>query len=111
MKPFYSTNSDEKYVYVRTGNISSSYTTTKIVLPNKYTTSNINKICSAVEEILVIIDDGNVLYRENAFYDSSWAIVQELTTLNKQSHIVKIVDADNAFYILCDDGYLYNYKK
>lgn len=115
LKPFYSIKGDNKNIYVREVDYSSvssitSPISTKVALPDNYEVDDIKGI-HVVKEILLETDDGNVFYKEEASEDAQWEKIEELTELNKESHIIKIVDTYSSFLVLCDDGYLYRYNK
>lgn len=59
------------------------------------------------EEIILVMNDGNVYYKEDAQDTSSWELVEELTNLNKGSHIISIAENSSDILILCDDNNLY----
>ena len=103
--PFYSKISDANNLYVREGGLTST-TTYTIALPTGYTTGDIKDL-HAVEEIIMVMNDGNVYYMEDAKETSSWTLVEELTNLNKDNHIISIVETNTQMLILCDDNNLY----
>lgn len=103
--PFYSKISDTNNLYVRESGFTST-TTYTIALPTGYTTEDIKEL-HAVEEIIMVMNDGNVYYKEDAEETSSWELVEELTNLNKDNHIISIVEANTQMLILCDDNNLY----
>lgn len=103
--PFYSKISDVNNLYVRESGLTSTATYT-IALPTGYTTEDIKEL-HAVEEIIMVMNDGNVYYKEEAEETSSWELVEELTNLNKDNHIISIVETNTQMLILCDDNNLY----
>lgn len=103
--PFYSKISDVNNLYVRESGLTST-TTYTIALPTGYTTEDIKEL-HAVEEIIMVMNDGNIYYKEDAEETSSWELVEELTNLNKDNHIISIVETNTQMLILCDDNNLY----
>lgn len=103
--PFYSKTSDVNNIYVRESGLTST-TTYTIALPTGYTTEDIKEL-HAVEEIIMVMNDGNIYYKEDAEETSSWELAEELTNLNKDNHIISIVETNTQMLILCDDNNLY----
>lgn len=103
--PFYSKISDVNNLYVRESGLTST-TTYTIALPTGYTTEDIKEL-HAVEEIIMVMNDGNIYYKEDAEETSSWELVEELTNLNKDNHIISIVETNTQMLMLCDDNNLY----
>lgn len=103
--PFYSKITDSNNLYVRDRGLTST-TTYTISLPEGYITEDIQEL-HAVEELILVMNDGNVYYKEDAEDSSSWEIVKELTNLNKDNHIISIVETNTQILILCDDNNLY----
>lgn len=103
--PFYSKISDVNNLYVRESKLTST-TTYTIALPTGYTTEDIKEL-HAVEEIIMVMNDGNIYYKEDAEETSSWELVEELTNLNKDNHIISIVETNTQMLMLCDDNNLY----
>lgn len=104
MQPFYSLNSDSYHLYVREG--ITDQVTHPIPLPEGYETSDIQEL-HAVQEVLLVMNDGNIYYMEDATEGGSWELVEELTELNKEGHIKSFAETNTAILILCDDNYLY----
>jgi len=85
-----------------------------ILLPNNYTTKDIKNIDAYTDEynnkLKIIIE-----FYDNCVYilteNKSFELIEELSNLNKENHLVKIGMSTHYYVVLMDDGYLYKINK
>lgn len=76
-----------------------------VSLPEKYTTADISSVVTSWDGLLVEFSDGSI-YVEDYYQQGQLIYCEELTLLNQEGHILKIIGSSK-IYILMDDHHLY----
>ena len=77
-------------------------------LPAGYTVANISQIFSG-KTLVVVLDNGNIYWAKNEYPERVTDLVldETLSALNREGHILQIIDGRDAFIFLADDGFIY----